>query len=260
MSSAVTSPSQILLNETADLRKQLLVHPVYLRIQDQNSLRLFMQHHVFAVLDFMWLLKRLQRELTCSNHPWLPPANPDLARFVNEIVLGEESDEDGNGGHGSHFELYLDAMADTGADQSPIHSFLSALSSGMLVSAALTSVDIPDSVRQFVSFTDDVSRNGSSAEVACVFCLGREDVIPDMFQRLLQGFDAAGLEVPRLRYYIRRHIELDGDQHGPLTRRMVDQLCSSPSLIEAALKTSREAIRRRIQLWDGVVNSLAEPG
>jgi hypothetical protein len=257
MSSAITSPSQFLLDETADLRQELLHHPVYQRICDQKSLRCFMQHHVFAVLDFMWLLKRLQRELTCCNHPWLPPASPELARFVNEIVLGEESDENGHGGYGSHFELYLDAMSDVGADQSQIDSFQSALRGGMSVSAALAAVDIPDSVRQFVTFTDSVSRYGTSAEVACVFCLGREDVIPDMFQRLLHGFDLAGLEAPRLRYYIQRHIELDGDQHGPLTRRMVDQLCSSGPLMEAALKTSREAIQRRIQLWDGVVNSFA---
>jgi hypothetical protein len=257
MSSAVLSPSQFLLNETADLRQALLHHPVYQKICDQKSLQLFMQHHVFAVLDFMWLLKRLQRELTCCNHPWLPPASPDLARFVNEIVLGEESDEDDNAGYGSHFELYLDAMSNIGAAQTQIESFVSALRSGMSVPAALAEVDIPDSVRQFVIFTDDVSRNGTSAEVACVFCLGREDVIPDMFQRLLQGFDAAGLEAPRLRYYIRRHIELDADQHGPLTRRMVDQLCSSASLREVAVKTSREAIQRRIQLWNGVVESLA---
>src|SRR6056297_486004 len=93
-------------------RRQLIDHPLYDAIGDLASLRIFMQHHVFAVWDFMSLLKTLQRRFTGSGVPWLPANNRLAARLINEIVLGEESDDDGRGGYASHFELYLQAMTD----------------------------------------------------------------------------------------------------------------------------------------------------
>lgn len=261
ISTMKTSAADQIFADTQDLREKLLSHAVYDCIHDVQSLKLFMQHHVFAVLDFMWLLKRLQNDLCCNTVPWLPVSNPDLARFVNEIVLGEETDEDGQGSFCSHFELYRQAMDDVGADRSQIDSFvenlrLKLLSSPSSVSDALQHVNAPDNVQAFVEFTHRVTLSGSSAEVASVFCFGREDIIPDMFQRLLHAFEAAKMEVPRLAYYIRRHIELDGDHHGPLTRKMVNLLCNTPEKTQAAIAAARNAISLRIQLWDGVVAAL----
>lgn len=254
---ALRNTAGLILAETADLRASLLTHPIYDCIRDVASLKLFMQHHVFAVLDFMWLLKRLQNDLCCTRVPWLPVADPNLARFVNEIVLGEETDEDGRGGHCSHFELYLQAMDDVRADRSQISRFETMLRRGRDdVRSMLTEIGVPASVAQFVEFTHRIATSATSAEVACVFCFGREDIIPDMFQRLLHAFEAADMEVPRLAYYIRRHIELDGDHHGPLTRRMVELLCNSPAATAAAIQAARDAISFRIQLWDGVVEEL----
>jgi alcohol dehydrogenase len=59
----------------APLRAALAGHPVYGRINGPAPLRLFMEHHVFAVWDFMSLLKALQRRLCCNDVPWLPPAD-----------------------------------------------------------------------------------------------------------------------------------------------------------------------------------------
>ena len=212
-----------------------------------------MQHHVFAVLDFMWLLKRLQKELTCTELPWLPVRESDLARFVNEIVLGEESDEDGQGGFCSHFDLYLNSMNDVHADRASLDRFTQSLRSGICVPDALAIANPPISVQNFVGFTHHVASACSAAEVACVFCFGREDIIPDMFQRLLSSFEEAHMQVPSLRYYIRRHIELDGDHHGPLARRMVNLLCGDSATMELCIRTTRTAIQQRIHLWDGVL-------
>lgn len=245
--------ADIIFAETADLRSSLLQHPVYARVCDVPALQIFMQHHVFAVLDFMWLLKRLQKELTCIQNPWLPAQNPDLTRFVNEIVLGEESDEDGRGGFFSHFELYLNSMNDVHADPKSLHQFMQSLRGGVSVPDALAIANTPISVQNFVGFTHHVASVCSAAEVACVFCFGREDIIPEMFQRLLSSFEDAHLQVPALNYYIRRHIELDGDHHGPLARRMVNLLCHDSATTEQCIQTTRTAIQRRIQLWDGVL-------
>ena len=245
--------ADIILAETEDLRSALLQHPVYARICDVPALQIFMQRHVFAVLDFMWLLKRLQRELTCIQNPWLPSQNSDLTRFVNEIVLGEESDGDGGGRFCSHFALYLNSMKDVHANPDALHQFTQSLRSGVSVPDALAMANTPISVQNFVGFTHHVASVCSAAEVACVFCFGREDIIPEMFQRLLSSFEDAHLQVPALNYYIRRHIELDGDHHGPLARRMVNLLCHDSATTEQCIQTTRTAIQRRIQLWDGVL-------
>lgn len=247
------SPAELILAETADLRSELLHHPVYSQITEVASLQIFMEHHVFAVLDFMWLLKRLQKELTCLETPWLPRQNSDLARFVNEIVLGEESDEKEHGGFCSHFELYLNSMNDARANRSQILRFTESLLEGLEVPQALKLAAAPASVQSFVNFTYQSAANCSAAEVACIFCFGREDIIPEMFQRLLTTFEETQMPVPSLSYYIKRHIELDGEHHGPLSQRMVNLLCVDVATTEKCISTTRTAIQKRIQLWDGVL-------
>ncbi len=246
-----------ILCATSDLRSSLLSHPMYDRIQSRADIQLFMQHHVFAVYDFMWLVKRLQRDLCGVQIPWHPPAYPQLARFINEIVLGEETDEDGNGDYCSHFELYLQAMQDIDAPLTRVREFVDLLASNTAISEALHQIDAPASVCRFVQFTHDLAVHGSTAEVAAAFCLGREDIIPQMFQRLLAGFQHQHVSVPRFEYYIHRHIELDGDHHGPLARQLVDTLCSgSPEVTVSAAKAAQQALALRIDLWDGVLTDL----
>jgi len=68
-----------------------------------------MEHHIYAVWDFMSLLKALQAAVAPAQSPWMPSSRPELRRFINEIVLGEECDEYNVAGMRrfiSHFELY----------------------------------------------------------------------------------------------------------------------------------------------------------
>ncbi len=253
------TPVDSILNATAELRSQLLAHPVYEAIHNRDQLKVFMRYHAFAVYDFMWLLKRLQQDICGVRVPWLPSAEPEISRFINEIVLAEESDEDAQGSFCSHFELYLEAMQDVDASTVSIRQFVENLRSGMSVEQGLSQANAPEAAVRFVALTHRLTSAGSSAEVAAAFCFGREDIIPEMFQRLLQGFDRNHVSVPRLRYYIQRHIELDGDHHGPLSRQLVNSLCgSSPAAIEAAVQAARLAIRHRISLWDGVLFELGK--
>ena len=113
--------------EISKYRDQLMTHPLYGNINSIENLKQFMESHVYAVWDFMSLVKKLQLDLTTTTLPWQPPANNSAARLINEIVWGEETDTDKDGNSVSHFEMYLSAMRQIGADKSGIESFLTEL-------------------------------------------------------------------------------------------------------------------------------------
>ncbi len=216
-----------------------------------------MEHHVFAVWDFMSLLKRLQHEVAGCRLPWVPPADASAARFVNEIVLGEECDDDGQGGIASHFELYLAAMEEVGADTGILERFLDRVRSGDSVEEAFADLPLTDAVRSFVVGNLKLAAEGHSHEVAAAFCFGREDVIPEMFERLAATLREQGHPAARLIWYLQRHIELDGDEHGPMARRLLEGLCGdSPQKWEEATRAADAALRSRIDLWDGIAAAL----
>ena len=169
-------PIDYLQQEVAQTRRLLLNNEVYQRLQTLSDLRRFMEHHVFAVWDFMSLLKALQRELTCVQVPWVPTANAATRRLINEIVLEEESDVDPHGQPTSHFELYVRAMEECGAYTGPIRRLVAAVSAGRSVAQALDAVQVPDSVRQFVDTTFGIIRRGRPHVVAAAFTFGREDL------------------------------------------------------------------------------------
>lgn len=248
------------MNESTQLiREQLLKHPVYAQMNTPERVRVFMKHHVFAVWDFMSLLKKLQQSLTCVEVPWLPRKNPDYARFINEIVVGEETDENGEGGYISHFELYLRAMEEVGADTTPIHQYLELVRAGHDPIQALQQEYIPHTVAHFVKHSLELAMNGQPHEVAAAFFFGREDLIPDMFTTLINELEQNGTATDRLQYYLNRHIELDGDEHGPLAEKLLRSLCEDdPTKIEQADRVAQSALHARIRLWDGVLKEIEE--
>jgi Protein of unknown function (DUF3050) len=242
-------------------RARLVSHPLYSRIDTEDRLRIFMKHHVFAVWDFFTLLKRLQTEVTTVTLPWRPKGQAEHGRFIMEIVLAEETDEDLDGGYVSHFELYRRAMAEIGADTEPIDGFVAALADGISPAAALKQPAIPDSVREFVSHTLDVALDGEPYEVASSFCHGRENLLPDVFTAVRSNVDSVLANAPVFRHYLDRHIALDHDEHGPLALRLLASLCGGDPDREArAERVGVAAIQARIALWDGVLAEFAAAG
>ena len=132
-------------------RTKLLAHPMYAQIHSSTHFQVFMEQHIFAVWDFMSLLKALQRNLTCVEVPWSQKGSPVTRRFINEIVLGEESDLDKDGKVLSHFEMYLEAMQQIGANTLPIHQLTEWLSYGKTLDEALYQLDIREETRAFSS-------------------------------------------------------------------------------------------------------------
>ncbi|WP_437191663.1 DUF3050 domain-containing protein [Planctomicrobium sp. SH527] len=259
MSSLPDTSSQLLDTSkpaTTDLEPaiaELMAHPIYEEVNSLERLRSFMREHVFAVWDFMSLLKRLQREFCGTQLPWMPPTHPDLARFINDIVVAEESDIDGQGGYSSHFDLYLAAMDQIGADTQPIRSLLNGLQSQISIETVLDSLPINDETKAFVRFNLELAEHGTTGEVAAAFCYGREDIIPEMFTRLLAPLAKQNLDSERFRYYLRRHVELDGDTHGPLAHKMVAILSQKDEQAKTqSLAAGQRAIEMRILLWNGI--------
>ncbi|MBE8594137.1 DUF3050 domain-containing protein [Pseudomonas sp. MAFF 301449] len=236
---------------------QLYSHPLFAEITSLRKLQHFMEGHVFAVWDFMTLTKRLQQDLTCTHLPWLPPCDPQAARLINEIVLSEESDTHPRGGHCSHFELYLEAMAEVGASTSTINRFVALLRQGATADMALHDVAPPAGVARFVRATLCVAVNAPTHCVAAAFLHGRERVIPAMFERILQADASILHQAPTLCGYLKRHIELDTQDHGPAAEQLLERLLSAdPAYAQQARDTALAAMQSRIDFWDELRVSL----
>ena len=230
-------------------QKELTHHPVYGTFQDLESIRHFMGYHVFAVWDFMSLLKSLQRHITCVSVPWRPSSYPaEMVRLINQIVLGEESDVDQAGKPISHFDLYLKGMEEIGADTKGIQNFLSSGNLNL----------IPAGAREFVDHNLKVAKDGHVVEVAASFFFGREKLIPDMFQSIVDVLKKENISAPTFLYYLERHIEVDSGEHGPLALKCFDYLVGNdPKFKNMGLDAGLKALEMRQMLWDTVLNRQA---
>ena len=260
LSKVACTSTKYIERRIAPLRGQLAGHPLYGSIQSLAHLRIFMKSHVFAVWDFMSLLKSLQRALTSVEMPWVPTAHPASRRFINAIVLGEESDEY-DGRPVSHFEIYLKAMQRVGAKTAEIERVVAAARRSFdgginLLSEALSGA--PPAAQEFVKTTFRIIDEGSVAAQAAAFTFGREDAIPDMFRALVKDINRGmSGNLNQFVWYLQRHIEIDGDDHGPLCLRMVADLCGSDEkLWNEAAQAAEDAIRARLSLWDAILSEL----
>lgn len=240
------------------LKAKLHHHKLYRGLSSVADIKIFMENHVYAVWDFMSLLKALQLHLTCTSVPWKPAQNTNTARFINEIVLEEESDKNENGAYRSHYEMYLEAMKEVGADTKKASQFLESFDGLDTILDSIKNSDLNQTVKNFLHFTFETIQTGEPHKIAAAFTFGREELIPDMF---LQIIEQAGADAyPKLSYYLKRHIELDGNEHGPLSLKMIQELCGNDEQkwTEVAL-CSQDALRQRIALWDHIAHEIMNP-
>ncbi len=247
----------------APLRKQLLEHQLYSHLNSLDDLRLFMENHVFAVWDFMALLKALQIRLTSTSEAWIPSKSPVARRLINEIVLCEESDQDINGKPSSHYEMYLAGMNQCGADISRVVHFVKLIEKGYSYKSMVkyNVAELSRPVQEFLKATLEIIKSGKVHEIAAAFTFGREDLIPDLFTEIVKDLDTkAPGKLNAFIYYLQRHIEVDGDEHGPMAHQMIADLCGNDeTLWLEAHQAAYKALEARLRFWDAIALQLHRP-
>lgn len=246
--------------EVRETQNRIDLHELYPKLSSVEALRVFMEHHVFAVWDFMSLVKTLQQHLTCTTIPWRPVGDGDVRRFINDIVHCEESDKLPSGRSLSHFELYIEAMRAVGADTGPIEAFIDCLEQEMDVSEALERCGAPEAAQRFVNETFTVIESQSLPAVAAAFTFGREQALPGIFHQLVRRLARVSRrDLSPLVTYLDRHIEVDGGDHGWLAERLLSHSCGDKDEAWAsASRAARAALTSRLSLWSGIAELIPE--
>ncbi len=254
MSNLITS--EIIIS----FKNQLENHPIYEAVSTIEDLQCFMEHHIYSVWDFMSLIKYLQSEVAPTKYPWTPQGQGSVRRFINELVLEEESDETNiSGEYSSHFELYHKAMSEVGADISPSTRFIAVVEEKG-INKALELSYVPHPSRAFTSTTFQFLNNNKPHQVAAALALGREHIIPCMFRSILKKIGVTDKVAPIFHFYLNRHIHLDEDFHAPLSLRLLNGLCDGDEVkIQEAIDAAKQAVIARIEFWDGVLSAIKSP-
>jgi hypothetical protein len=243
--------------QISETRNRVVTHPVYAALDSRAAISTFLEHHVFAVWDFMSLLKSLQRNLTCVELPWVPTGPTGSRRLINDIVLVEESDEL-RGGFISHFELYLAGMTEAGADTSIIDAFIDKLRAGRPVLDAVQETGVPAPAADFVRLTWGLIETAPVHVQAAAFAFGREDLIPDMFTQVVGVNEQIG-SLDTFVDYLARHIEVDGEEHTPMAMQMLADLCGDDDTKWAQCADAINlALTARARLWDGILAAIGD--
>ncbi len=250
-------PDEITNDVIGVFKQQLEDHPVYAAVSNKEELRCFMEHHVYSVWDFMSLIKYLQSVVAPTSYPWTPRGDAQVRRFINELVLEEESDEtDVPGEYASHFELYQKAMKEIGASTLPSARFVETVRQEGIISA-LELPTVPEASRMFTSTTFEFLHSNKPHQVAAALALGREHIIPSIFRSILHKTGVTEEQAPIFHFYLNRHIHLDEDFHAPLSLRLLNGLCCGDKVkIDEAIEAAGLAVQARLVFWDGVLEAI----
>lgn len=149
-------------------------HSIHQHINTKQQLQMYMEHQVFAVWANMSLLNYLKEEFTKTTNPWLPIGDPELRFLINKTNLQEETAKNYFGAHQSEFEIYLDAMASTGANTENITNFLRHVSHGTDIFLIIAASKLPLCIKQFIKTVFDIISEDKPHKIAAAFVYSRE--------------------------------------------------------------------------------------
>ena len=222
------------------------------QITDVDDLKTFMGLHVFAVWDFMHLLKGLEQ--TVGKH------QPKLKLIVDELIREEESDHLpvnlGGPAQLSHFEIYVRAMQEVGADAGAMSSMLDKMRRFSLEDM-LADPTVPEASRAFMTNTKNCLKDGRPEVVAGAYTFGRELLMPSLFAELRKRLIQRQLPCPTLNWYLKRHISLDGETHGPLAFGLMEQLTGADPLAKDRVEAIKQkTLEARDQFWSRISETI----
>jgi Protein of unknown function (DUF3050) len=223
-----------------------------------------MEQHVFAVWDFMCLLKELYRSVVSIFPPWFPPKDALSAHLICSILAEEEGDltEDGKS-YLSHYEIYITAMEKIGANTDPIKKLLTLLKGRHNIQDALSHIPIRSTTKDFVLTTFSFFEL-QAHQLASAFVYGREGITAAIFMPLLEQLEERSSsfnqdQLSTLIYYFKRHIELDDGEHYPKGIKMLSNLIGDDrNKLDEVEEVAVRAITSRINFLTGIQQSFLE--
>lgn len=238
-----------------EIARRAVEHPIFPRLKSLEAVKVFMEHHIWCVWDFMYLAKSVHSSLS-GRGAWSPSPCPETLADFNDILATEETDIGPTGKLGSHFEFFVEAMEQAGADTIPVRAFQRQVELGEAPLLAMRKSKAPTSAIQFVSATmNDAS--GPTHIRAASFCLAREDLVPRLLRRLRRYVPWNHPRLEMLKWYVDRHIELDTVHHGPTGRRILAAVIAGDSNRRAEASAAAElAIAARVKYLDAILRSL----
>mgnify|MGYP001161460012 FL=1 len=247
---------ELYIKEINGIKKNIINHPLFHTKFNKKQLSVFMSTHIYAVWSFMSIVKSLQKNLTPQSIPWAPNQSTrnGMARFINEIIYSEESDEISRNIYSSHFEMYISAMRIVGANTKPILNLISYFEKNNYSKKHIYSLDIPIWVKDFINHDISISKSKSLSKIVGIFCFGKETIIPSMFKQIIKTIPKKGNGI--LINYFDRHIEIDGERHGPLAKKIFMELCKKKSDKVLAYSAAIKALKLRVSMWDGIYASM----
>lgn len=247
--------------------KRIETHPLYAEIETLKQLRFFVEQHVFVVWDFMCLLRSLYAGLVCQTTLWSPPIDAFSAHLIGEMIVEEESDisQDRKTYH-SHFELYLNAMEQIGANTSPVRLLIEKIKKNPNsdFNSLFDGIKMLPSTKFFLQTTLRFT-SAPTHQIASAFVFGREAITSTMFTPILERIRSSkALKQPFSEptgfiYYFSRHIDLDSNEHYPKALKMLKHLIKNKiNLLDEVKEAAIEALNARQIFLTGIYENIHE--
>ncbi|CAG9319831.1 unnamed protein product [Blepharisma stoltei] len=249
------------------LRTDLVSAYSSIKLESLPATRVYMKNFIYQAWAVISTLKALRSKLSPSTVPWYPPEDENSVRYINEILLDEETDVAGQPQqYSSHYNLFIKAMREANGFSEPMETLVTDLRQGMAWDKAfIKNKDqykhiISPSTFKYVENEIGIAMNGDLHQIAGFFFLGREETVPDLFSGFVKSLNEKEVNAPLFKSYIQRHIDLDGDLHAPLGEKITQRVCKEdPKMWKEVYEAGKLGITDDLNFAKGVTKMIGKP-